>query len=325
MRNCTVFLQTGFRTGGTWLWSRFRDLSSVMAFCEPLNEKLESITLEEVHKLSSETSDLNHPTLTAPYFDEYRPLINKEHGGVRMYRADFGLQSYFNGPNEQPRELAPYLSELIAYAQARERSAVMKFTRALGRSVWLNQTFPEAKQILLLRHPWSQFQSGWELSRLHNNFTFLMVPLFTVSRPLTGALKILCEEFGIPHVPFSEGIAKCAGTYDELARRLSPKVLFGAFLGMFVASYAASTQFADLIIDNEVLTHNVSYSNEVTNRIQTLTGLTVDLSDHRPDRRTFNSRTPEWALDAAELALEIIKVEYPDAATVTRQLLMGLG
>jgi glycosyltransferase involved in cell wall biosynthesis len=325
MKNCAVFLQTGFRTGGTWLWGRFRDLAEVTAFCEPLNELLEGITLDELQRLTPETSNLNHSILKAPYFDEYRAFIDTDNRGIKGYRAAFGLQSYFDSPVEQPRELAAYISQLIACAQEREKSPVLKFTRALGRADWLRQTFPEARQILLTRHPWSQFQSGWELSKRHNDFTFLMAPLFTVSRPHTGALKRLCEEFGIPHVPFSEGFAKCSGAYYELARTLPLQALFGAFVGMFAASYAVSSRFADLIVSYETLIHDASYSNEVTNQIQALTGLTADFSTGRFDQRTFNHLAPKWALDAAELSLKILEVEYAEAAAVTRGLLTGLG
>src|SRR5665213_530886 len=117
--NPPVFLQTGFRTGGTWLWSRFRQCPDVLAFCEPLNEMLESITPEAVSGLTSMASSLNHPTLEAPYFQEFSAFIDSQTGGGKHYRAEFGLKTYFDPPDRQPPELAHYLSQLLAYAEQR--------------------------------------------------------------------------------------------------------------------------------------------------------------------------------------------------------------
>ncbi len=62
------------------------------------------------------------------------------------------------------------------------------------------------------------------------NITFLMIPLFAISRAREGALRELCDYLKVPYVPFAESIATCAGAYTELARELSIQVLFAASL-----------------------------------------------------------------------------------------------
>jgi len=320
--NPPVFLQTGFRTGGTWLWSRFRQCPDVLAFCEPLNEMLESITPEAVSGLTSMASSLNHPTLEAPYFQEFSAFIDSQTGGVKHYRAEFGLPTYFDPPDRQPPELAHYLSQLLAYAEQRRKQPVLKFTRALGRAEWLRRTFPSASQILLIRNPWPQFQSGWELAKQRQNFTFLMIPLFVLSRPRTGALRSLCDELGIPHVPFSEGITKCAETYTELAQQLSPQVLFGAFLGMFIASHSKSIQFADLLIDFEAFERDLLYRNEIELSICNLTGLRVDLSNHHASRTADLPALASWdAPPIGNTIYSILETDYKASVNFARQLL----
>jgi hypothetical protein len=322
--NPPVFLQTGFRTGGTWLWSRFRQCPEVMAFCEPLNEALESITQEANSGITSLTSRLNHPTLDAPYFQEFTAFMGTHVAGVRHYRTEFGLQTYFEPPDEQPQELAHYLSQILDYAVQHGKQPVLKFTRALGRADWLRRTFPSAKQILLVRNPWPQFQSGWELAKRHQNFTFLMIPLFALSRPRTGALRFLCDELGIPHVPYSEGVGKCAETYTELARQLPPHVLFGAFLGMFIASHAKSIPFADLVIDYEAFERDDFYRNEIERSICNLSGIRVDLSNHQAGRTGDIPALASWDVEPISNTIySILETDYKTSVNFARQLLSG--
>ena len=322
--NPPVFLQTGFRTGGTWLWSRFRESAETVAFCEPLNEALESITQDAISGLTSMTSGLNHPTLDAPYFEEYRVFIDPEKAGVRDYRVEFGLQSYFAAPEEQPLDLTRYLSRLLEHAKERDRQPVLKFTRALGRAEWLRQMFPAAKQILLIRDPWLQFQSGWTLAQRRQNFTFLMIPLFVLSRARSGSLRSLCDEIGVPHVPFSAGITKCAETYTELAQQLSPKLLFGAFLGMFIASHFRSTPFADLVIDYDVFERDVLYRAEIERSIANLTGLHVDLANHEASR-TSDGRAGAWLEEGgiSDIVYSILEPDYATSVDFARRSLSG--
>src|SRR5262245_47471573 len=52
-----VFLHTGWRTAGTWLWSRFRARPDVMGFYEPLHERLDDLALHEIPELRADTWD----------------------------------------------------------------------------------------------------------------------------------------------------------------------------------------------------------------------------------------------------------------------------
>ena len=216
-----MFLQTGFRTGGTWLWSRFRQCPEVLALCEPLNEALESITPEAISGLTSLASSLNHPTLEAPYFQEFSAFIGAETAGVRHYRAEFGLQTYFDPPEEQPRELAHYLSQILAYAEQRGKQPVLKFTRALGRADWLRRTFPSARQILLVRDPWHaipiRLGAGQAAPELH----FLDDPSLCSQSSADRCTPISLRPTRYSVCSVHEGIAKPAGTYTELAQQLS--------------------------------------------------------------------------------------------------------
>ena len=76
-----IFLHTGWRSAGTWVWSRFRALQTVTAFYEPLHPILGDLREADIPALEP-TWTSGHPTLTAPYFTEYRPFIQDNMHGV---------------------------------------------------------------------------------------------------------------------------------------------------------------------------------------------------------------------------------------------------
>ena len=43
-----IFLHTGWRSAGTWVWSRFRALQTVTAFYEPLHPILGDLTAADI-------------------------------------------------------------------------------------------------------------------------------------------------------------------------------------------------------------------------------------------------------------------------------------
>lgn len=278
-----LFLQTGFRTGGTWLWSRFRNHSSVLAWCEPFNEALADLTPEIIKSLTAHNSGLKHPMLSTPYFHEYGGLLEDGRSGVPGFQWQFGIESYFGHHEVNDKDVRTYLQSLIDCATQQEKIPVLKFTRALGRSRWLREQFPGSAQLLLIRHPLGQFWSGYQQSVCHGNFTFLMIPIFALSRANAPIPHAIVERFAIPHIPPSEGVAACAGGYAALARQMTIEELFGIFLVMYVLSHALSVPYADLVLYQERLQAETPHRNWVEQQIATLCEVSVDLFDARSD------------------------------------------
>lgn len=320
MNGPPVFLQTGFRTGGTWLWSRFRAAAHVAAFCEPLNEALQHVTEEQIAGLTAATSQLNHPALDTPYFQEYLPLLRSGSAGVPGYRAEFGLLSYFANADDQPDGLQEYIESLLHHAQALDKQPVLKFTRGLGRAGWFRRTFPQARQILLLRNPIEQFRSGLALARRTDNFTFLMIPPLVLSRCHSGPVAAQFDRLGLPRLAPGGDIGSCAQAYIGLSRTLPATVLFGAHLCMFIASIAEAHSQADLVIDQDLLAASDTYLHEMERRIEHLCGTAIDLSDYRSSQAGANSA--ERFLDDGTVAddvLDTMEESYPEAAGFTRR------
>ncbi len=83
-----VFLHTGWRTRGTWLWSRFRALHGTSCFYEPLSEDLATLSPAAIDASSPTCWASGHPPLHRPYFAEFRPLLKIVARGVRSVRSD---------------------------------------------------------------------------------------------------------------------------------------------------------------------------------------------------------------------------------------------
>ena len=275
-----IFLQTGFRTGGTWLWCRFRADPHIMALCEPLNELLASLTMDEMAKWTVERTGLGHPRLDAPYFQEYAELLNANGVGVHQYRMEFGLNGYFDDSDLGNEGLKPYLQCLIDIASAHSKIPVLKFTRALFRAAWLRRWFPSARQILLVRNPLLQFWSGYIQAVKHGNFTFLMIPLFALSRASSSGvpgIHTLLSPFNIPYIPLSGG--ECFKAYTEMAQRTAIEELFKMFLILFILSHEKSTPYADMVVDQQRLYRELDYRSTVEDRLSAEVGVRIDLSD----------------------------------------------
>lgn len=325
-RSRPLFLQTGFRTGGTWLWGRFRAHASVLAFCEPFNEALADLTLEGIKSLTAQNSGLKHPMLSAPYFQEYAELLEQGVPGMPGFQCQFGIESYFGQHAVRDDDVRAYLQSLIDYAAQHGKTPVLKFTRGLGRSGWLQEQFPESAQLLLIRNPLTQFWSGYHQAVYRGNFTFLMIPLFALSRINAPVPQVIIDKYEIPYIPFSEGVAACAGQYTELARQMTLEKVFGMFLVLYVISHALSVPYADLTIYQERMQIEKPYRGWVQEQIAVLGGVPVDLSDIKSDAAgdlgaIVKDPVGRKLVRYAEYVLADLEDEYPASVDFVRDLL----
>jgi len=142
-RPSAVFLHTGWRSCGTWIWAHFRESPSVRAFYEPLHEDLATITRPKLGAVRPSSWKSGHSN-TAAYFAEYEALLSPDGRGVVGYRQDFAFENYFMEPDEHSPALEAYLRSLLDSAHAEGRMPVLKFCRSLGRVAWLRRRFPGA-------------------------------------------------------------------------------------------------------------------------------------------------------------------------------------
>jgi hypothetical protein len=321
-----VFLHTGWRTGGTWLWSRFRALPGVTAYYEPLNTDIATLSHARINQLNGQHWRSYHPILEAPYFEEFRPLLRTEAAGVRLFDTRFASENFFAEPDAELPGISDYLHLLLQNAAAQRRQPVLKFCDSLGRIGWMQRTFPQAIHIVLLRNPTEQFASARQQLVQHDNAFFLTMPWFLLGlhrdQPLVAAaLRHLRVDLPPTRRGGSQGLdlQSC-----EIALRQTPaEDWYRLYLAFWIATNASVPSSVDLIINYDMLALSAAYRRQTEIEIMRLTGCAIDLDDvhgneneHLPDRvgltraelwqchravetLLFEQRGKEWCNDPA--------------------------
>lgn len=146
-----VFIHGCWRTGSTYVWSKFREQRRFRCYLEPLHEAL--LDKPESHfeneHAQQVTRKLRHPSLAEHYFAEY-PF--RPEGGVERFAKHLPYQRYCLEPGDEDAALHGYVSNLLEYARTRGQIPVLQFNRGLLRSRWLHHHF-NSVDILLLRDP----------------------------------------------------------------------------------------------------------------------------------------------------------------------------
>ncbi|HTX02119.1 MAG TPA: hypothetical protein VMD07_00455 [Candidatus Acidoferrales bacterium] len=272
-----VFLHTGWRTAGTWLWSAFRRKEDVLGLYEPLNQSLATLNLRTLPTMRPAVSRSRHPDEQRPYFEEFAPLLSARRPGVAGYRPEFAYESFFMASDDEFPELRDYIESLMRLAESNGRTPVFKFCRTVGRVAWMRRNFPSAVHIFVMRDPCSQWMSAWRLSREDDNPHHLLTPIriLTLHRehPLVasvlGSLRITPDDFVLP--------TKHAAVRKAVRATPAP-VLYRGFLAFWLLTAFLAFPECDFAIETERLNAN-DYRLTAQRFVESLTGISIDLTD----------------------------------------------
>lgn len=276
-----VFLHTGWRSAGTWLWSRFRSLPEVMGYYEPLHTLLADRP-RVLMGACPEAWSSGHPSLEAPYFQEFLPLMQRHwfrlhrwgrREGVRHYSPAFEIDR-FNAVPPEAEALDRYVRHLLQHAQRHRRTPVLKFCRSMGRMGWMMQRYPNAVHVAVLRQPLAQYASmRTQLLRDDNPGFFEMT------------FKVLCANRGVPRVARVLSALGCSlpARLDgaQQVRGMDACAHYRAFLALWVLQGLAIPPRVSAVIDSDALGLDAGYNRQVCDLLTHLTGLSPDLSDAR--------------------------------------------
>jgi hypothetical protein len=180
-----IFLHSGWRSCGTWLWEALRECRTVRAYYEPLHEDLDSLDRAALTRFSPGSWDSGHSP-GAPYFAEYLPRLRHnmfgDRPGIRGYEQRFAFDDYFRDPDDDDPALHAYLQGLIEAARAEGRVPVLKFCRSLGRVPWMARHFPDAMHAVVLRDPVTQWLSARRQMEVMKNRYFVLAPFVILAR-----------------------------------------------------------------------------------------------------------------------------------------------
>jgi hypothetical protein len=179
----TAFVHAWFRSGSTWLWEKFREDDSFLAFYEPLHEDLPNWTPERIRLPHAMPFDgANHPSLNRSYYYEYLPLVEE---AKLNFNPSVSYQSYFLKEDDSAPELQSYLDGLIGHARLAGKRPALCFCRSAMRARWMKQRFGGV-HIAQIRNPFDQWRSFRKNSYFVNRM--VMTGLF-VEKNQNGAFR----------------------------------------------------------------------------------------------------------------------------------------
>ncbi len=276
-----IFLHSGFRSGSTWFWHRFRECAGVYGYCEPFNVKLAFLQAREIAANRPDAWPSGHPLSIRPYFAEYEPLLQPG-SGVRLFEPRFGVETYFQ--IEADPAMERYVASLLDQGRSLEKLPVLGFCCSLGRVQWFRRHL-DGINIVTWRNPRDQWMSSHKLWTEHGNFHFeahyLLVAYIARLYP---ELAAFFDEFGALPTP-----DEIAPTMDLFTAPAGVARRFRVFLRVFVLDMLLAIEHADLVVDLDRMSASEPYRNSVTSELRALSGL-ADLSfdDCRLPRHAFD-------------------------------------
>jgi hypothetical protein len=270
-----IFLHGLWRSGSTYVWSRFRATDGVVCYYEPLHDGLARLTRDRIHRDTPEAVQTNHhPALAQPYFTEFAPLV--EGRGVRNYQRRFAYTHFAPATDEDDPALQAYVQGLIDHAWSQGRAPVFGFNRTGLRIAWLRARF-EACNIHIDRDPIDVFSSYLGQLQAGNYYYFVKWmqiiagnadhPLFASALPLfrqpsrAEALYVNPKHF-----------------YRRVIDEASLETLYSiTFLAWAVCAVHA-LEHSDLVIDT-AMTDRSGYGEAVAAEVRQHCGLSVDFAD----------------------------------------------
>ncbi len=276
-----VFLHTGWRSAGTWVWSCFRDLRKVRAYYEPFHGAL-AWKEEPLSKIRTGSWESGHPAMAVPYFSEFLPLVRPE-GGVEGFDPSFELDRFDLEPDAEAPALEAYLQGLIQAAKDEGRAAVFKFCRSMGRMPWMIKRFPDACHVAVLRNPASQWSSYWKQHRGQNNPWFVAAPY----RVLGGNLEVPKVQRAVRALRCDEAsLAALAGQTEaeanESVKRLPAALSYRTHLAHWVLSQMSICEGLDGLLDSDLLALSRAYGAHAEALFSEKAGLRPDFSSTEP-------------------------------------------
>lgn len=248
-----VFLHTGWRSGGTWLWQKLREHPGHAGFYEPLHEFLPGMGRRALGEISPQSWKSRHGASTSPYFTEYAPLLHGTGKGVQFALPRFAFSRFFLGPQAQDEPLAAYIGHLVAQARAQGLNPVFKCTRTQGRLPWFRAQFPQLRHAALIRQPWTQFRSAWRCFAQDGNKYFLAAPFLVLERnPEHSDVAALAQHLSLPlgwgrHLPLGLRLK----SWKLAARLLDAGTLYKAHLALWLLNALAVYEADVPVLDGD--------------------------------------------------------------------------
>lgn len=276
-----IFIHSMFRTGSTYLWSKFRKNDRYYCYYEPLHHVLTQVTPENIDEmLTRDFEAVHHPVLESYYLQEYIPLLKENQIGVPFFKKEFSYDQFCNN-NENP-QLIEYIDSLIKYPIG--KIPVLKFNRTAFRAKWFKQFYKNALNLYLIRSPRDQWQSYIELHKRTAYHDFFLMDLLAVNanynHPDFAPLSKI-----VPLFPFNNSNPEKEFLfYKHLLPNYSEEERYFIFYYIWFDALLKNIINSDFIVDINLLTQDKSYREKIENLFQERGYMGVNFQDAKIER-----------------------------------------
>ena len=304
-----IFLHGMWRSGSTFIWSRFRTLSSTCCFYEPLHHGLARLTAAKIQRDTPEVIAGNkHPQLSAPYFAEFAPLLKSR--GVTGYRRTLAYHRFALEPGAACPDLGRYIEGLLNYAQEGGKTAVLGFNRSGLRIGWLREMFG-AYDVQIERDPrqiwWSYVQQARK-----GNYFFLQKWLFVLECNAEHPLFAPIAE----RMPLRRGAQRFAAGekayYRNALQFMPPDQIYLMVFYLWLLHAVHALTHCDLVVDLHRCA-DPPYRARLTEKIGKAASLLVRFDEAQPERELSGRLLGFDAIEREALSLMPFKALGPFA------------
>ncbi len=302
-----VFLHGMWRSGSTYIWSRFRACPDTYCFYEPLNYGLNRLTRKRITRDTPERAAANsHPALSQPYFAEYAPLL-KFPKGVKAFRKRMSYNNFVLPEDSADNRLRRYISRLIDYATAQNRTPVLGFNASDLRVGWMNRQFRPVS-IHISRDPLAVWAS-YRRFMAEGNYTFFTAWMLIIEKnryhplfaPLAAQLHLRRRSKVLTENP--KDFYRAA--LDAMSPADSYRVVFWLWLASTLHALGQCVGFIDMDRAGEP-----GYAQTCADMVAGKCGLNVTFEDFRAP-----AAVPDPGFDHAAIEREVLQ-SFPAALPI---------
>lgn len=266
-----IFIHSLWRTGSTYIWSKFRQNKNCYCYYEPFNELLLNSQRSALDTLFCNVAErMSHSMLEKEYFYE-SPLLKE--GGNAFFRKSFPYDDYCLSEDQQHPKLKRYIKYLVDHAYSKNRTPVMQFCRSSLRAKWLKKNF-KSVNIYLLRFPRAQWKSYLSASEKYfDPATFLIAG----KNRFSNLIKPLLDVVAVPYFD-NDDIVKELKFYSDKLGEYSLQERYFVFYYIWLVSLLEVIPLCDLIIDMDLMSQSSNIRNDVEDFLKKYS-ITVDFHD----------------------------------------------
>ncbi len=269
-----IFINSMWRSGGTYWWGKYRHKEECYCYYEPFHEDLAIKSASDFLREfdTGITKALRHTNIDKSYFAEY-PF---DEDWFRTFHRNFSVYNeYFLENDSNGQSLQDYLARLIAHAQVKKRIPVFKMVRASFRTAAFATQF-DAVNLYILRRFDEQFESTVLLNGLS--------PLFQIIK-YNRTNRFFTELYDFLNREQPAALARDARGIPRFASRRQFELYRSVLFFFWALSLLYNLKYADLIINHEHI-EDRKYRKHIADHLRDLVGISLDLEDFRTMRRS---------------------------------------